>query len=206
MATTTERESARVSLQLSVAVPEECPLSGLEGEIVSTDRQMVEDGCHSIFVVRPDTGDLDAVEWRHDLTRHTGTCLCHVFCEEGVMPIFDRVADGRVHISVFLKEEMKARSLYESLSELVSDVEIRRLNTNGNPCHMNSLTKVNLAELTEKQTVALEIAVAGGYYEEPKETTITELAETVGISRQAFSHRLKEAEREVFQQVLSGSR
>jgi predicted DNA binding protein len=205
MAITPEADSERVSLQLRMAIPEDCPLAGIEGEIVSASRQMIEEGCHSIFVVRPEDGHLESVDWRHKSDRRGERCICHAFCDEGVIPIFDRVDDDQVEISAFLEEETKARSLYESVTEIVRDVEVTRLNTSGDPSHINSLTKVDLSELTTKQREALEVAMSGGYYEEPKETTIEELAAELDISRQAYSHRLKEAERRVFSQVLADS-
>ncbi|MCU4924428.1 helix-turn-helix domain-containing protein [Halobacteria archaeon AArc-dxtr1] len=43
---------------------------------------------------------------------------------------------------------------------------------------------------TKKQLEALELALADGYFDVPSQTNLTELAELVGISRQAFSRRL----------------
>lgn len=201
----TPRETSGVSLKLRLSVPEHCPLSGVDGEIVSASRQMMAAGCHSIFTIRGEDGHLESVDWRHDPDRRGRRCICHAFCEEEVIPVFDHVADGRVTISVFLEEETKARVLYERLTGVVPEVEVSRLNTSGDTSQRNSMTKVDLAALTGKQREALELAVTHGYYEEPKSVTITELAEALGISRQAYSHRLKVAEGQIFSQVLSTS-
>lgn len=44
--------------------------------------------------------------------------------------------------------------------------------------------------VTDAQREALLLAYANGYYVEPRETNLTELAAEVGISRQAFARRL----------------
>lgn len=44
--------------------------------------------------------------------------------------------------------------------------------------------------LTSKQHEAVLLAVEQGYFQVPRETSLTELAEEVGISRQAFTRRL----------------
>lgn len=44
--------------------------------------------------------------------------------------------------------------------------------------------------LTEKQREAIEVAFSGSYFSVPSETNLSDLAERVGISRQAFSRRL----------------
>jgi predicted DNA binding protein len=48
-------------------------------------------------------------------------------------------------------------------------------------------------EITDKQGVALELAFEEGYFHVPRGTSQTELAEQIGISRQAFSRRLNRA-------------
>jgi predicted DNA binding protein len=45
--------------------------------------------------------------------------------------------------------------------------------------------------LTEQQHEALRLAVERGYYSIPRETTLADLAEEVGISQQAMSERLR---------------
>jgi hypothetical protein len=45
--------------------------------------------------------------------------------------------------------------------------------------------------VTDPQREALLLAYEHGYYAEPRETTLAELADRVGISRQAFANRLR---------------
>lgn len=203
MATKNPEHADGVGLQLQVSLPKACPLVGVDGEIISANRQVIDGECHSLFVVRPSEGGLDAVDWRHRPHHHEGTCICQAFCEVGVIPVFDRVADDEIVVSAFIDSEDKAGALYDRLQDIVPTVEVLRLYNTDYPSHLNSMTKVDLSKLTRKQLVAVELAVAEGYYEEPKETSIAELADTLGISRQAFSHRLSEAESRIFRQVVA---
>lgn len=203
MSATNHGHADGVGVQLQVSLPGECPLVGVDGEIISANRQVIDGECQSLFVVRPTGGDLNAVDWRHRPHRHEGPCICQAFCDVGVIPVFDRVRDDEMVVSAFIDSEDKAGELYDRLKDIVPTVDVLRLYNTDYPSHLNSMTKVDLSKLTKKQLVAVELAVAEGYYEEPKETSIAELADTLGISRQAFSHRLSEAESRIFRQVVA---
>ena len=56
--------------------------------------------------------------------------------------------------------------------------------------------------LTEDQQEALLLAFSEGYYEEPRETDLESLSAAVGISRQAFSARLRRAYRNFIEATL----
>jgi predicted DNA binding protein len=49
--------------------------------------------------------------------------------------------------------------------------------------------------LTETQRRTVELAIESGYYDVPRDTTLVDLAEELGISHQAVSERLRRAER-----------
>ncbi len=51
--------------------------------------------------------------------------------------------------------------------------------------------------ITDKQLEAFQLACRYGYYEEPKKTSLKELAELSGISEAAFSELLRKAERKL---------
>ena len=57
--------------------------------------------------------------------------------------------------------------------------------------------------VTDKQHEALELALERGYFHVPRDISATELAEEVGISRQAFSRRLQRAEQSIFTNLLT---
>lgn len=58
--------------------------------------------------------------------------------------------------------------------------------------------------LTENQRRTLERALATGYYDIPRETTLTELSEEMDISHQALSERLRRAHKQLVATALNG--
>jgi len=56
--------------------------------------------------------------------------------------------------------------------------------------------------ITPEQREALVLAVEGGYFEIPRETTIREVAETLGISDQATSERIRRGANTILREVL----
>lgn len=59
--------------------------------------------------------------------------------------------------------------------------------------------------VTDAQREALVLAYANGYYAEPRETDLEELAAEVGISRQAFARRLTRGYRTLIESCLPGA-
>ncbi|MFB6086640.1 MAG: helix-turn-helix domain-containing protein [Halodesulfurarchaeum sp.] len=87
--------------------------------------------------------------------------------------------------------------------ETVSDrVEIKWISDSAETRTTSERT-VDLEILTEKQREAIELAVESGYYDQPRATTISELAEACNISQSAMSQRLHTAERKLLQRILS---
>ncbi|WP_223302194.1 helix-turn-helix domain-containing protein [Haladaptatus sp. R4] len=57
-------------------------------------------------------------------------------------------------------------------------------------------------QLTDRQLTALRIAYFSGYYEQPRMSTGEELAERMGISKQAFHEHLRKAYATIFEHLL----
>lgn len=57
-------------------------------------------------------------------------------------------------------------------------------------------------DLTEEQREALLLAFNEGYYNEPRETSLEELASELGITRQSFSARLKRGYRNLLSSTI----
>ncbi|RBI58263.1 hypothetical protein DMJ13_27575 [halophilic archaeon] len=60
-------------------------------------------------------------------------------------------------------------------------------------------------ELTEDQRTALVTALEHGYYEVPREIDQSALADSLGISHQAMSERLRRGTEGIIREVLSDS-
>lgn len=60
-------------------------------------------------------------------------------------------------------------------------------------------------DLSQEQREALLLALRNGYFETPSETTLGELADQLGITRQALSNRIRRANAKVLTEVLLSS-
>lgn len=58
--------------------------------------------------------------------------------------------------------------------------------------------------LTDSQRRTLESALSGGYYEIPRETSLTDLSDEIGVSHQALSERLRRAHKHLVSTALRG--
>jgi len=59
--------------------------------------------------------------------------------------------------------------------------------------------------LTPEQKAALEAAIKRGYYEEPRQQSVAEIAEDAGVSRSTFQYRLNRPEAWLAQQFAADS-
>ena len=60
-------------------------------------------------------------------------------------------------------------------------------------------------DLTPEQKSALEAAPSHGYYEEPRQSTVTELADEIGVPNSTFQYRLDRAEAWLAEQFAADS-
>ncbi|MDS0295225.1 helix-turn-helix domain-containing protein [Halogeometricum sp. S3BR5-2] len=76
----------------------------------------------------------------------------------------------------------------------------------GLDCTITNVTKATLAEqqlqLTRNQQEALQAALSSGYFAIPRETTLEELAHSLGISDTATSQRIRRGMRRLLQNQL----
>jgi predicted DNA binding protein len=60
-----------------------------------------------------------------------------------------------------------------------------------------------LAEMTQKQLAALQLAIASGYYDSPRGTTAEALAQRMGIARTTFDEHLRKAEQRALHRLAT---
>src|SRR5699024_5618660 len=130
-------------------------------------------------VCHVDGRTLYRMAWRDDGDDLLGSLATHeILVERGVAVddtwVFHLRSADRTVLSAFRTD----------CSEKAIPVEIRRIVDNSGSFETDRF------DLTTKQHAALTAALEAGYFDVPRETTLTELAEGMGISRQAFSRRL----------------
>jgi len=128
----------------------------------------------------------------------------------GTVPEVDLASLGAVvrstsvtRTSAVLEAELPAkrdrRSFVEVLEErygsatMLSCVEAERDET--------ARTRVDTKALTEKQATALEAAFHHGYFEQPRRSSATEVAESLGIAHSTFLQHLRTAQQKLFESL-----
>lgn len=200
MSLSKERVTADTEITFRIRLPEACPLATLSGQILSANPTVIDDVCHSEFVIRPsDEPRPDVLTTASSISGRS--CLCNDIRTHGGVPVFERLEDGHLTVSLLLKSRQDAYSLYSEIREHVPDVEIVSIMTDRTAKRYRNTRKVDLEVLTEKQAQALTLAVCNGYYETPRDVYVESLASECGISRQAFSSRLRQAEAKILKQI-----
>ena len=198
-----ETDGAEVAFRIKL--PEECPLYGHFGEIISASPHFDDSGCQCRFVICPPDDNCPLVV-KSSAEIDEDTYIYHDVLDHGITPIFDRVEGDELVVSALLDTKRDACPLFENLKRHGTDVEVIRVVSDRNKGQRNERMEVDKRDLTEKQQRALQMAVNNGYYSNPREVELETLADREGISRQAFAYRLRQAESKILEQVVPDDR
>ena len=128
-------------------------------------------------------------------------CVCEVIERTGV-PVTDISADeGTLLIDVRVRSLETVGEIVENLRERFDGVQVRELLEIGDDGRSDAIV-VDRDRLTDKQRIVLEAAYDSGYFEYPRETNATELAEELGISRSTFTRHLTVAQSKLLDETL----
>ncbi|AUX07825.1 bacterio-opsin activator HTH domain-containing protein [Halalkaliarchaeum desulfuricum] len=132
------------------------------------------------------------------------SCLCSL--EDSIIELFEKHnclyqpptvhRHGWEHYTVIAFEEEAIRTVYE---ELEADREIEVLSKTGLeetqiPHTMLAPVDQLFESITDRQLEALRLALDNGYYEQPRQTSITDLAAQTTVARSTYEEHLRKAE------------
>jgi predicted DNA binding protein len=158
-----------------------------------------------------DEADIDYLQVAESTDVAQCRCLLHDGCvlreltTAGFMPHEIRIVDGveRFRGSVVGRDIL--REVIQTAQEL-GNVNLERVaEVTGGELAGNELDTTIESSLTKQQREALVAALENGYFSVPRDTTATEVADQLGISKSSFLGRLKRAQQTVFEQLLAGS-
>lgn len=133
------------------------------------------------------------VEW----TEETEDCL-RSFADGSNVVVLDASTDGDGwRLEVMAKDHEDLRRFREHCAGWDVEAEPVRIYDIDEAMHRND------KGLTPEQYEALVAALEGGYFDEPRRTTLADLGDDLGISRQAFSGRLRRGLRNLVGTSLS---
>ncbi|QSG08028.1 helix-turn-helix domain-containing protein [Halapricum desulfuricans] len=204
--------------EASFRVRHECPYREIsERNPELTIREWYLDDCQVVEITAPDVPDADVLDRIDDIgmVLHesvdesglhvvTQSCLCSLegsiverFEEHNCLyqpPTIHR--QGWEHYTVIAFDDADVRAL---LQDLEDDREIEVLSKTSieqDPVPHSMLAPVDrlFEGLTDRQLAALRLALERGYYEQPRRTSLRELAAQTDVARSTYEEHLRKAE------------
>ncbi|WP_120242956.1 helix-turn-helix domain-containing protein [Halopiger aswanensis] len=141
-------------------------------------------------------------------------CRYEVHVEAPTLPLIFDDHGGRVNAFVrsrtdetpiltgVLPGDVDPRTVLQEARQLYSDIELESQELRYTPRLLYDIVEESL---TDKQFAALRTAYYGGYFTTPRTSTGDELADQLGITRQAFHQHLRKAEQTVYEQLFEAS-
>ncbi|MFW6383916.1 MAG: helix-turn-helix domain-containing protein [Halodesulfurarchaeum sp.] len=169
---------------------EDCPGHQVAGTIEDVAGMERDDGRVCEFIVETDEG-ISISRY----TRSAGeSCPCRAVAGTGALPRVRPSPDGEgLELTTYVAGPEDAQSVASALEAEHQGIELMEYECLG-PGDRNWRVEVDLGSMTAKRREALLAAMEAGYYENPRETTIEELAADLDISGSAFGTRLRKAE------------
>lgn len=106
---------------------------------------------------------------------------------DGIVQRMVGTCDGWT-LSVFFPTNAHAAQFHDACLDRRIDIDVRRVER----AHLDERHPPDYG-LSEKQLRALQLAFDRGYFETPKEASLSDIADEIGISEQALSQRLRRA-------------
>ena len=167
-----------------------CPLTALDLPVRVVRQHVQEDTCIVHVDVSERSETTTIAQMAVDCDRR---CACNVMTDRGHIPHLKEVGEAGIVIGTHLSDRSAIGDLVADLEEISRRVSLRRLSRQATDCDADPIT-IDLSSLTEKQQEAATLAVSKGYYEQPRETTVDQLADELDISKSAVSQRLSAVE------------
>lgn len=145
---------------------------------------------------------------RHRFMRQGSDCVCELIEFTG-SPIENvRANEGRLTVSFYAYDVDEVSDVVSTLRERFSGVKLQRLHRadglEDERLDSGDLVWIDRDALTDRQQEVLETAHEMGYFEYPRETNATEVAEAIGIAPSTFSEHLTIAQSKILESMLSG--
>ncbi|APE95238.1 helix-turn-helix domain-containing protein [Halodesulfurarchaeum formicicum] len=192
---------SRRSIELGVAVQpqENCPVRTLSEEVTDVRHHAHEDGlqCEIVFA-DSQTENRETFHGYHDGQE---PCPALTFMEHDCVPNIEGVEDESLLVVTHPPNRESISDLLAGLNQVSETLAVKWISETPTE-EAATRRSVDLDVLTDKQQTAIEDAVKAGYYEQPREISISELAAKRGISQSAMSQRLHAAEQKLLEGLL----
>ncbi|MFQ3295078.1 MAG: hypothetical protein ACI9EZ_002145 [Halobacteriales archaeon] len=178
---------------IEIDVGDDCPLTDVDRTIHDVDLQQMGRVCRSQVV----TGEEDDVEVLHMERHMEKECVADVFHDHDCVPHVTDVRSDSILVTVHPCDRSMIPELISGLQGVGYQARVDRIVRIDEEVLGTPPVLCDFSLLTEKQQEALVLAVEHGYYEQPRQATLEDLAERLGVGKSAVSHRLKAAEAKI---------
>jgi predicted DNA binding protein len=206
---------AGVHVEMVVEGTNVCPVTSIseDCEVESIRTAGGEDGIIGELTVNrtaqtelksPDTDVVfaDGTREVHRFTNDSADCPCGRIPNHGCLVRDLRADTGALHLSFIASDVPTVREIVTDIKSRAESVRIRRL-TRSAPDGEETLLFVNRNTFTDRQYEALETAHEMGYFETPRRSSRSDVADELGITGATFTEHLARAQRKLLDQILS---
>ncbi|MFB6138013.1 MAG: helix-turn-helix domain-containing protein [Halobacteriaceae archaeon] len=174
-----------IDVRLSVAPGDGCACPPGEGETggVRQSFNLGSGGSRSCQVLVSEGGPD-----RYYRLDPTHACPCFVFAVHDCVAELEEIRNGRLYYAVTLPGRDGLAPLVDRLRQTGATVSVDRILA-------ADQTAEDTSTLTEKQRRALFVAIDCGYYEQPREATLDDVADRLDVTASAASQRLNAVKR-----------
>lgn len=191
----------RVALRVEPTSDVNCAVTsvGTRGESVTQQTVCPDGSCGGSCVCRSEV----RTEGRTELVSGSiqNGCVCPVFRDHDCVATVDGFDGTELVVSVALPDRDELSRLVTSLRDVEARVRLQRITTAGGTEPDNTL-ELDADRITDKEREAVNVAIEMGYYERPRRTDLSELADRLGVSRSAVSQRLNNVETKLVDELF----
>ncbi|AFZ74272.1 helix-turn-helix domain-containing protein [Natronobacterium gregoryi] len=167
-----------------------CPVVSATPNATAIRRSIsANDVCHSEVTVAENDGH----ERRYVTEEIHEACICEQLSQFDCVFDVECIQDGSLQVFLVVKDRSLLSHIIDALEMLDATVRLRRLSRV--PSDEETTLEIDTGDVTEKQREAVELAVKRGYYGQPREATLEDLADELEISKSAVSQRLNAVEK-----------
>jgi hypothetical protein len=136
------------------------------------------------------------------IRRDRGDCVCTAVESLGV-PVHEvRARDGGLVLTVYLAAVEELRDVVDRIRDGFGDVRVRRLSHADGEGDPTDVVPVDRSVLTDRQAEVLRTAHDMGYFEHPRESNATEVAEALGVCPSTLVEHLSTALGKLLEEVF----
>ncbi len=141
----------------------------------------------------------------YEMKRESEECVCQTIAGLDCPLSGVEAADGSLYVTLHLRDVAQLRTVFERLRESYGGIRLRYLVQSGGDGG-GDVVPVDRGRLTARQREVVTTAYQMGYFEYPRLSNASEVAEALGIVQSTFAEHLAAAQSELLGAVLETDR